>query len=160
MSKDAKIREISCGLLMYSQKDGELKVFLVHPGGPFFKNRDEGYWSIPKGLPEENEDYLDAAKREFEEETNIKPEGEFIPLGYVIQKNKKQVHAWAFEKDIDAETKFECNSLFEMEWPPKSGRRQKFPEVDDGRFFDIETAKIKINSAQAEFLDILANNVS
>jgi predicted NUDIX family NTP pyrophosphohydrolase len=145
---------ISAGLLMYTFYEGKLKIFLVHPGGPFFKNKNNGYWSIPKGLIEVNENLLDAAKREFEEETGIVPGGEFIPLGTVIQKNNKTVHAWAFKTEGEKEVEVKSN-LFEIEWPPKSGRKQKFPEIDKGEFFTEETAKEKINPAQVDFIERL-----
>jgi predicted NUDIX family NTP pyrophosphohydrolase len=150
--------QVSAGLMMYTIKDDKLKVFLVHPGGPFFKNKDNGYWSIPKGLVEGNEDLLKTARREFEEETGIVPEGEFIPLGTVIQKNNKTVHAWAFEINNDTAVSVKSN-LIELEWPPKSGRRQKFPEIDKGEFFTEEAAKEKINPAQVEFIERLKNQL-
>jgi len=145
---------ISAGLLMYSFKNGKLKFFLVHPGGPFFTNKDIGYWGIPKGLTENNEELLEAAKREFIEETGIKPDGEFLPLGTVVQKNGKTVHAWAFECENDNNVEIECNT-FKMEWPPKSGKFHEFPEVDKGEFFSEEDARVKINSAQLAFIDRL-----
>jgi len=146
---------ISCGLLMYCRKS-PLKVFLVHPGGPFFTKKDEGYWGIPKGLTEDNEELLETAKREFLEETGITPGNDFVSLGDVIQKGGKKVHAWAFECANDDPIEIECNT-FSMEWPPKSGKIQSFPEVDKGCFFDIKEAKIKINSSQAEFINRLLN---
>lgn len=146
--------EFSAGLMMYTINDGELKIFLVHPGGPFFKNKDNGYWSIPKGLIEGEEKLLDAAKREFEEETGIIPVGEFIPIGTVAQKSGKIVHAWAFNINNDSPVSVKSN-LFEMEWPPRSGRKQKFSEIDKGEFFTEETAREKINTAQIEFIERL-----
>jgi predicted NUDIX family NTP pyrophosphohydrolase len=147
--------KLSAGLLMFARNNGELKLFLVHPGGPFFTKKDEGYWSIPKGLPEEDEnDLLETAKREFEEETGIIPGGEFIPLGTIIQKNKKVIHAWAFEIDKDDAIIIKCNT-FDLEWPPKSGKLSSFPEVDRGEFFSVDEAKKKINSAQIELIDRL-----
>ena len=142
---------ISAGLLMYTVKNDGLKIFLVHPGGPFFKNKDKGYWGIPKGLPDENEELLNAAKREFEEETGMKPKGDFISLGTVKQKNGKVVHAWGFECEDDSPVEVKCNT-FEIEWPPKSGKRQSFPEIDRGEFFSLSKGKEKINEAQKEFL--------
>ncbi len=147
-------RKISAGLLMFSETKNGLKVFLVHPGGPFFAKKDDGYWGIPKGLIEENEDLLVAAKREFEEETGIKPFGKLIPLDTVVQSNNKEVHAWAFESENDKPIEIASNT-FEMEWPPHSGKKEKFPEVDIGEFFTIEQAKIKMYSAQHPFLDRL-----
>lgn len=145
---------ISAGLLMYKFDGDELKVFLVHPGGPFFKNKDDGYWSIPKGLVEKDEDLLNTAIREFKEETGIESIGEFDSLGWVKQKSGKTIHAWAFEYFGDDEIKISSNE-FELEWPPYSGRKQFIPEIDDGRFFSINEARLKINGAQAEFLDVL-----
>jgi len=142
----------SAGLLMYKLGDGELKVLLVHPGGPFYKNKDEGSWSIPKGEPNEGEDILETAKREFEEEIGTRAEGKFILLGTIKQKSGKVVHAWAFQGNIE---KFETKSFFNLEWPPHSGNIQKFPEVDRAEFFSIEDARKKINPAQIEFLDRL-----
>ncbi len=150
---------ISAGLLMFTRSGGNLKVFLVHPGGPFFKKKDEGYWSIPKGLQEDGEDLLAAAKREFEEETGIIPEPEYIPLGEIEQKNNKKVYAWAFEGKPEAPSEIKCNT-FEMEWPPKSGKKQSFPEVDRGAYFSLEMAKVKINKSQIEFITRLLNNLN
>lgn len=144
----------SAGLLMYNNSGNELEVFLVHPGGPFFSKKDDGYWGIPKGLIEKDEDHLAAAKREFEEETGIKPAGEFIPLGTTTQSNNKIVYAWAFKTDLLGKIEIICNT-FEMEWPPHSGNKRKFPEVDIGEFFNIEKAKKKVYSAQMVFLDRL-----
>ena len=144
---------ISAGLLMYSRKNG-LKVFLVHPGGPFFMKKDDDYWGIPKGLTEEDEDHLQAAVREFEEETGIKPVGEFIPLGSIIQKGGKKVYAWAFEYSDDVPVKITSNTCH-IEWPPRSGKKITIPEVDKGEFFTIEEAKVKMKKAQQDFLDRL-----
>ncbi|HSD62189.1 MAG TPA: NUDIX domain-containing protein [Ignavibacteriaceae bacterium] len=145
----------SAGLLMFNNSEKEIKVFLVHPGGPFFVKKDDGYWGIPKGLIEKDEDHLDAAKREFEEETGIKPDGEFISLGTTTQNNNKIVYAWAFETALTGQFQITCNT-FEMEWPPHSGKNQKFPEVDKGEFFNMEVAKKKVYSAQTIFLDRLS----
>ena len=141
--------------MMYRRNGANLEVFLVHPGGPFFRNKDEGYWSIPKGEPDEGEDLFDTARREFGEETGFPlPNGAtFIPLGQVKQKAGKVVHAWAFEGDCDPD-KIVCNT-FRMQVPPGSGQWRTFPEVDKASFFDVATAREKINSAQAEFLDRL-----
>ena len=149
---------ISAGLMMYSYKDKKLKVFLVHPGGPFFTKKNDGYWGIPKGLIEKDEDLLETAKREFEEETGITPEGKFIPLGFVIQKNGKKVYGWAYETNNDSHIKISCNT-FEMEWPPHSGKKQNFPEVDKGEFFEIEDAIKKINSSQIQFIKRLKEHL-
>jgi predicted NUDIX family NTP pyrophosphohydrolase len=150
---------ISAGLLMYYCKDKALKVFLVHPGGPFFTKKDDGYWGIPKGLVEKDEDLFGTAKREFKEETGISPGGKFIPLDFVIQKGGKKVFAWANETEDDSSIDIVCNT-FEMEWPPRSGRKQSFPEVDKGEFFSIEAARKKINSAQLEFLNRLEHHLN
>lgn len=146
-------RKISAGLLMYRKGSNGIEIFLVHPGGPFYKNKDDGVWSIPKGEVQEGEsELLDVAKREFKEETGITPTGDFLELGSVVQKGGKEVFAWAFEKDWSGEFK---SNTFEMEWPPKSGRLQAFPEVDKGEYFNLEAAKIKMNQAQAEFINRL-----
>ena len=144
---------ISAGLLMYSRANG-LKVFLVHPGGPYFMKKDEDFWGIPKGLTEGAEDHLQAAVREFEEETGIKPEGQFIPLGSIIQKGGKKVYGWAFECSDDAPIKITSNTC-EIEWPPHSGKKITIPEADKGEFFTIEEAKTKMKKAQQEFLEKL-----
>ena len=144
----------SAGILLYRNNNARLEVFLVHPGGPFFKNKDEGSWSIPKGEFLDDEEALAAAKREFEEETGQKiVNGNFIRLTPVTQKSGKIVHAWAIEGDIDHEV-IESN-LFEMEWPPKSGKMASFPEVDRAAWFDANTAKIKVNPAQAKLIEEL-----
>ncbi len=144
----------SAGLLMYRMRNGEPEIFLVHPGGPFFRNKDEGAWGIPKGLIEENEDPLETAQREFEEETGIRPRGPFWDLGTVKQKSGKVVRAWAFEGDWDESQPIRSNE-FEMEWPPKSGKIQRFPEIDRAAFFRVEEARKKMNPAQVAFVDRL-----
>ncbi len=150
----------SAGLLMYRFKNGKLKVYLVHPGGPFFKNKDERYWSVPKGLVEEGEDLLAAAKREFEEETGIKPCGNnFIPLDSVVQSNRKIVHAWAFEHNENCPDVPKSN-LCEITWPPCSGIKQQIPEIDKGEFFNLGGAKKKIKKAQAAFIERLVSHLS
>ena len=123
-----KIKKQSAGILLYRSADPETEVLLVHPGGPFWKNKDAGAWTIPKGEFEESEDPLAAAIREFKEETGFTLHGEFIALTPIQQKAGKIVYAWAIEGDIDA-TKVKSN-FFEMEWPPKSGKKQSFPEID------------------------------
>ncbi|MBS1529048.1 MAG: NUDIX domain-containing protein [Bacteroidetes bacterium] len=144
----------SAGILLYRVRHNHLQVFLIHPGGPFFRNKDNGAWSIPKGEFGNGEDALAAAKREFEEETGQKINGHFIPLDPITQKSGKKVFCWAVEGDIDPEAI--ASNLFEIEWPPKSGKTQTFPEVDQATWFDVETAKAKINEAQAKLLDSLA----
>lgn len=135
---------------MYRWSDGDLEVFLVHPGGPFWAKRDEGSWSIPKGIVGEAEDKLAAARREFAEETSILPSGPWIDLGAIRQKAGKTVYGWAFEGNCDS-SRVKSNT-FTLEWPPKSGRMQQFPEIDKGAFFSLPDARRKINPNQAEFL--------
>jgi predicted NUDIX family NTP pyrophosphohydrolase len=141
----------SAGLLMYRIQDGKLQVLLAHPGGPFFKNKDEGSWTIPKGEIEFGEDMLEAAKREFEEETGVSPNGPFVALTPIKQKSGKIVHAWAFQGDCDPHEI--VSNTFTMEWPPKSGRRMEFPEIDKGDFFDVDTASRKIKAAQMALVE-------
>lgn len=136
----------------------EVEVLLVHPGGPFFEKKDEGAWSIPKGEAGPGEDLLTRAITEFEEELGIKPDGTFFALGSIKQKGGKTVHAWAWEGDLPPGFSLRSNS-FEMEWPPRSDRRQSFPEVDRAEFFSVNEARHKINPAQAEFLDRLASRL-
>ena len=131
-----------------------LEVLLVHPGGPFWKNKDDGAWSIPKGEATPSEDLLDRARIEFEEELGIKPSGECIPLGSIQQRAGKTVHAWAFEGDLPDSFEPRSNT-FAMEWPPRSGKIQSFPEIDRAEFFSEEIARHKINAALAAFLDRL-----
>jgi predicted NUDIX family NTP pyrophosphohydrolase len=145
---------VSAGLLMFRRKSDEMDVLLVHPGGPFWTNKDEGAWSIPKGEVASGEDLLTRAQIEFEEELGIKPSGHWIPLGSIKQKGGKIVHAWAFEDDLPKPFKIKSNT-FEMEWPPHSGQRQGFPEIDRAEFFPEEVARRKINPAQEVFLDRL-----
>jgi len=128
-------------------------VLLVHPGGPFFRNKDEGAWSIPKGEVDTGEDFLHAARREVEEEIGVAPGGEFIELMPVKQKGGKIVHAWAVECDCEPEA--DRSNTFTIEWPPRSGRQQEFPEVDRAEFLDLETARRKINAAQVPLIDEL-----
>lgn len=141
---------LSAGLLLHRQRNGRLQVLLVHPGGPFFKNKDRGAWTIPKGLVEPGEDLLTAARREFEEEIGIEPAGPFLPLTPVKQKSGKIVHAWASPGDFDP-THVSSNTCL-LEWPPKSGRHVEFPEIDRAEFFDLESARQKIIPAQIPFL--------
>jgi predicted NUDIX family NTP pyrophosphohydrolase len=144
----------SAGILMFRSRDSSLEVFLVHPGGPFWAKKDEGAWSIPKGeFNIDSEDPLEAAKREFTEETGFTPAGDFIPLDPLVQSNMKIVHAWAAAGDCDA-SQIKSNT-FSMEWPPRSGKQQEFPEVDRAGWFEIETAKIKILKGQITFIDRL-----
>jgi predicted NUDIX family NTP pyrophosphohydrolase len=140
----------SAGLLMYRRRAGRLEVFLVHPGGPIWKNRDAGAWSIPKGEYGPEEDPLAAARREFAEETGFAAEGDFMALAPITQAGGKVVHAWAVAGDLDPE-KIKSNT-FALEWPPRSGKEQEFPEVDRAGWFGIEEAKEKINQAQVGLL--------
>lgn len=139
---------------MFRRKNGRLEVLLAHPGGPFFAKKDEGVWTIPKGEAAADEDLLTRAQIEFEEEIGTKPSGDWIPLGSIQQKGGKMVHAWAFEGDLP--DPFQCRSnTFEIEWPPHSGQRRQFPEVDRAEFFGSEVARRKMNPAQVELLDRL-----
>jgi predicted NUDIX family NTP pyrophosphohydrolase len=131
-----------------------LELFLVHPGGPFFRNRDDGAWSIPKGEVEDGAEPLDAALREFAEETGAAPPpGELVPLGEIRQKGGKRVLAWAIEGDLPPSSV--KSNTFEIEWPPRSGRKETFPEIDRAEFFPAELARRKLNPAQVELVDRL-----
>jgi predicted NUDIX family NTP pyrophosphohydrolase len=144
---------LSAGLLMHRIQDGAIQVLLAHPGGPYFVNKDEEAWSIPKGEPDANEDLLVTAQREFEEETGVKPSGPFIPLKPIKQKGGKIVHAWAFEGNCNpAAIK---SNTFTMEWPPHSGQQQAFPEIDRAEFFDLATARRKIKAGQEALIEEL-----
>jgi predicted NUDIX family NTP pyrophosphohydrolase len=150
--------KLSAGLLMYRMRGGRLEVLLVHPGGPFWAKKDLGAWSIPKGLVFPGEDPLSAARREFREETGFEAGGRFIGLGSIRQPGGKTISAWAFEGDLDA-AQIESNK-FSIEWPPRSGKTQQFPEVDRAEWFDIEEAAIRIVRGQAGFLDALRQKAS
>jgi predicted NUDIX family NTP pyrophosphohydrolase len=143
----------SAGLLPFREANTGLEVLLVHPGGPFWAKKDEGAWSIPKGEFADDENPLMAARREFEEETGIEPAGEFLPLGSIKQTGGKLVLAWALRFDCDPSSI--RSNLFSMEWPPKSGKQQEFPEVDRAEWFGVESARGKILKGQAAFLDRL-----
>jgi predicted NUDIX family NTP pyrophosphohydrolase len=146
----------SAGILLYRKVNSNvLQVLLVHPGGPFFKNKDAGAWSIPKGEFLDGEEPLAAAKREFEEETGQPVSGDFVPLGSVKLKSGKIVHAWAVEGDIDHETV--VSNICELEWPPRSGKKITIPEIDRAGWFNLTVAKQKINEAQAKFIDKLSS---
>lgn len=147
----------SAGILAYRFVNEKLEFFLIHPGGPFWKNKDQGAWSIPKGEYSEGEAPLQAAIREFHEETGYEIQGDFIELAPVLQKGGKLVYAWGVMQDIDAEG-IQSNS-FTQEWPYKSGRFQTFPEVDKASWFSIEEAKEKINPAQAQLIDDLVSRL-
>ena len=144
---------VSAGLLLFRRASAGLQVFIAHPGGPFWKDRDAGAWTIPKGIVEEGEDFLDAARREFEEETSIQPVGPFIPLGSIRQKAGKTIHAWAWEGDADP-SRIVSNTM-RTEWPRGSGRWLTYPEVDRCAWFDAATAREKLLPAQAELVDRL-----
>ena len=144
----------SAGILLYRLNKKNVEVLLVHPGGPFWKNKDEGAWSIPKGEYAEDEDALKAAIREFKEETGISVSGDFIPLNTVKLKSGKYVKAWALEKDVDAGS-IKSNT-FSLEWPPKSGKKIEVPEVDKAEWFDLKKAKEKINAGQVPLLEELS----
>jgi predicted NUDIX family NTP pyrophosphohydrolase len=138
---------------MHRRRNGRIEVLLGHPGGPYWKRKDDGAWSIPKGEYGEEEEPLEAARREFEEETGIRLEGELRPLGEVKQAGGKTVRAWTLEADCDASM---LRSItFSLEWPPGSGKIQEFPEIDRFEWFSVEEARIKLVKAQAEFLDRL-----
>ncbi len=144
----------SAGLLLYRQPQGKLEVLLVHPGGPFWQKRDDGAWSIPKGEVAENEVGMDAARREFQEELGeAAPDGDLTALGTVRQTGGKIVHAWAARGDLDV-TRSTSNT-FVIEWPPRSGKMQEFPEVDRAAWYDPDTARRKLVSAQRAFIDRL-----
>jgi predicted NUDIX family NTP pyrophosphohydrolase len=147
--------KIAAGLLMYRVlSDGEVEVYLAHPGGPYFVKKDEGAWTIPKGEIEIGEDLLDAARREWQEEIGYAPEGPFIPLGEIKQKGGKIVHAWAFA-GAPGEPPAAASNTFRMEWPPGSGRSAEFPEIDRAAYLPIAAARRKLKPAQAPFLDRL-----
>ena len=148
-----KIKRQSAGILLYRSTDSVPEVFLVHPGGPFWKNKDDGAWTIPKGEFDESEDPLSAAIREFNEETGFNIQGEFKPLSPIQQKAGKMVVAWAIEGNVDA-SNIKSN-FFEMEWPPKSGKKQSFPEIDKAAWLTLHRAREKINASQVALLDEL-----
>ena len=144
----------SAGLLLYRKRGEGIEVLLVHPGGPFWADRDAGSWSVPKGEVEIGEEALAVARREFEEETgHSPPAGEPIDLGDIRQASGKVVHAWAVEGDLDPARV--TSNTFMMEWPPRSGRQQEFPEVDRAQWFEPDDARRRMNSAQAELVDRL-----
>ena len=149
---------VSAGLLMYRRGSGTLEFLLVHPGGPFWKNKDAGSWTIPKGELLPAEDPLTAAQREFEEEVGLKPHGPFLELTPIKLKSGKLVHAWAFEGDCDPASV--RSNTFSLEWPPGSGRLQQFPEVDRADFFELAQARQKLNPAQVPLLEELSRKVA
>jgi predicted NUDIX family NTP pyrophosphohydrolase len=149
--------QVSAGLLVF-RRNPELEVLLAHPGGPFWAQRDDGAWTIPKGLVEAEADLLATARREFTEETNLHADGPFVALMPAKQKSGKLVHAFAFEADLDLES-FASNT-FEMEWPPRSRRRQSFPEIDRVAYFSLPAAMTKIIAYQQPFLRELEGKIA
>jgi predicted NUDIX family NTP pyrophosphohydrolase len=150
-----KRSRVSAGVLMFRRKNDSLEFLLVHPGGPFWKNKDDGAWTIPKGEATPDEDLLTRAQIEFEEEIGTKPSGNWIPLGSIKQKGGKTVHGWAIEGDLPDSFKLRSNT-FQIEWPPRSGKLTEFPEIDRAEFFAQEIAGRKINPAQVDFLERLS----
>lgn len=148
----------SAGILLYRFVDGCLEVMLVHPGGPYWVRKDEGAWTLPKGLCEAGEDPLAAARREFREETGFEVDGRLVGLGELRQPSGKIVHAWAVEQDVDPAGII--SNTFSLEWPPKSGITRQFPEVDRGQWFGLAEARRKILRGQAGFLDRLVRRVA
>jgi predicted NUDIX family NTP pyrophosphohydrolase len=149
---------VSAGLLLFRRRQSGLEVFLAHPGGPFWRDRDAGAWTIPKGLVEQGEDLLAAAEREFLEETGIRPAPPFLPLGSIRQKGGKVVHAWAWEGDADPSAV--RSNVMRTEWPRGSGRWLEFPEVDRCAWFGTAAAGARINPAQRELIDRLESLVA
>jgi predicted NUDIX family NTP pyrophosphohydrolase len=147
----------SAGLLLFRRREGALEVLLGHPGGPYWSHRDDGAWSIPKGGVNPGEDALAAAEREFLEETGFAPCGPYLPLGQIIQRGGKVVHAWAFEGDCDPAALHSITTT--TEWPPRSGRMITVPELDRVRFFSLGEGRLAINVAQVELLDRLEARV-
>jgi len=145
---------VSSGILLYRRRGGLLEVLLAHPGGPYFARKDEGHWTIPKGEVDPGEDLIAVGRREFEEETGQPvPEGPSRELGSIVQKGGKVVHAWAVEGDMDPDAG--ASNTFEVEWPPGSGRRQSFPEIDRVAWFDAGEARRRIKATQIPFIDRL-----
>ncbi len=143
--------QISCGLLMYKRRS-EVQFFLVHPGGPFFQRKDEGAWTIPKGLLEEKEELLQAAQREFAEETGLVPRGPYLPLGTTKMSSGKIIHAWAFEGEWEEAGGIRSNNI-ELEWPPRSGKKMQVPEADRGKWCSYSDALRLIHPAQKVFVE-------
>lgn len=149
----------SAGLLLFRRDASDVQVFLVHPGGPFWARKDDGAWSIPKGEYDADEDPLAAALREFSEETGFpQPGSSPVPLGEIVQPGRKVVTCFAMEGDADPAAL--ASNAFEMEWPPRSGRRQAFPEVDRAGWFRLDEARTKLLVGQRLFLDRLAEHLS
>jgi predicted NUDIX family NTP pyrophosphohydrolase len=152
-----KRSRVSAGLLIF-RRETIIQVLLAHPGGPFFARKDDGVWTIPKGEAGPDEDLLSRARIEVEEELGIKPSGNWIPLGSIKQKGGKTVHAWAVEGDLPEQFELKSN-LFEIEYPPRSGKFRQFPEIDCAEFFPEQIARRKINPAQVPFLDRLRDSL-
>lgn len=149
---------VSAGLLMYRLHEDQWQVLLAHPGGPFFQKKDDGAWTVPKGEIASDEAPLAAAQREFAEETGVTPTGPFLPLTPVKQKGGKVIQTWAFEGDCDPHAI--VSNTFTIEWPPHSGQQREFPEIDQAEFFDLDTAKQKINAGQVPLIVELEKIVS
>lgn len=147
---------VSAGLLMYRFQEGDLQIFLAHPGGPLYQNKDAGCWTIPKGESPPGEPLQDAAVREFEEETGIQPHGPYLELGSITQKGGKRVYGWAFQDNLEPSQPVRSN-LFEMQWPPGSGCMRSFPEVDRAQFFSLLEGKEKLKNAQWPLVERLVS---
>jgi predicted NUDIX family NTP pyrophosphohydrolase len=152
------MKKRSAGILMYRRTGSEPEVLLVHPGGPFWAKKDLGAWSIPKGECGDGEEPLAAAKREFREELGAEADGMFLELGSLVQPSRKEIVAWAVEGDF-AVKELRSNT-FEMEWPPKSGKKKQFPEVDRAEWFGLDDARRKILTGQVEFIERLVARVA
>ncbi|MGM9477164.1 NUDIX domain-containing protein [Pedobacter sp. GSP4] len=150
--------KLSAGILLFRKKAQQIEFFLVHPGGPFFAKKDMGFWTIPKGEPNEGEDYLKAAIREFEEETGKLLAGDFIPLQPIVQKGGKKVLCWAVAGELDPTAVI--SNTFEIEWPPRSGKKQSFAEIDKAAWFNYTEATKYINEKQIALLDELMAKLS
>ncbi len=150
--------KLSAGLLMFRRANTGIEVLLVHPGGPFWQKKDIGSWSVPKGEYEKGEDPLEAAKREFEEETGVAPRGDFISLEEVKQSSGKVIAVWALEGNCSAEQV--RSNTFQMEWPPRSGKLQEFPEVDRAGWFSLEEARDRISKGQVSFIEKFINRLN
>jgi predicted NUDIX family NTP pyrophosphohydrolase len=151
-------RTRSAGILMYRRRNRAVEVLLLHPGGPFFANKDDGAWSIPKGEFDRDESPADAARREFTEETGHDPGGALVSLGIVAQSRAKIVHAFAVEGNLDPATI--TSNTFEIEWPPRSGRMRAFPEADRAAWFSLDEARMKIIAGQRALIDALATRTA
>jgi len=158
-AKVDKSGRTSAGILLWRRREGGIEVLLAHQGGPFWAKKDHGHWTVPKGETEPGEGLEAVARREFAEETGHElPDGPMIHLGDVRQKSGKLVIAWAVEGDLDPSTA--VSNVFEMEWPPRSGRRQEFPEIDRVEWFDPNEARRRLKAAQLPFLDRLEEAIS